>query len=144
MSAAADYPKRAEEAFNRRDAGTLAALWSPAFEYEAPAGEHTSGRAMAIAREEALWAAFPDIRADLARHFEADGGRLVIEGIMRGTHDGVLRLGALEVPPSGRRMEVHFVALFTFRDGLVAHERVVFDRLDLLQQLGVLPEGGAR
>jgi len=144
MSAITDYPKRAEEAFNARDADGLAALWSPGFEYEGPGGERTSGRSQAILRERALWDTFPDVRADLGRHFEAEAGRLVIEGVMRGTHGGPLRLGALELPASGRRVEVAFVAIFTFAGDRVAHERVVFDRLALMQQLGALPGGEAR
>lgn len=144
MSAITDYPKRAEDAFNRRDADQLASLWSSGFVYEGPGGERTTGRAASTLRENALWAAFPDIRADLGRHFEAVDGRLVIEGVMRGTHDGPLRLGGLELPPSGRRVEMPFVALFTFTDGLVAYERVLYDRLELLQQLGALPEAATR
>jgi steroid delta-isomerase-like uncharacterized protein len=137
MSASSEYPARAEAAFNRRDTDGLAALWAPDFEYEGPGGERSTGRAAAIVRERALWAAFPDIQADLSRHLVA-GERLVIEGRMRGTHDGPLRLGSTTVPASGRRIDVAFVALFRFVDGLVAHERVVYDRADLLVQLGVV------
>jgi steroid delta-isomerase-like uncharacterized protein len=137
MSASSEYPARAEAAFNRRDADGLAALWAPDFEYEGPGGERSTGRAAAIARERALWAAFPDIQADLSPHLVV-GERLVIEGRMRGMHDGALRLGSTTVPASGRRIDVAFVALFRFVDGLVAHERVVYDRADLLVQLGVV------
>jgi steroid delta-isomerase-like uncharacterized protein len=143
MSGSSDYPTRAEAAFNRRDAAGLADLWAPDFEYEGPGGEHSTGRAAAIVRERALWAAFPDVQADLSRHFVA-GERLVIEGRMRGTHDGPLRLGSMTVPASGRRIDVPFVALFRFVDGLVAHERVVYDRVELLVQLGASPAGEDR
>ena len=133
---ASEYPARAEQAFNRRDADGLTALWASDFEYEGPGGERSTGRAAAIVRERALWTAFPDIRADLSHHLVA-GERLVIEGRMCGTHGGSLRLGSTTVPASGRRIDVTFVALFRFVDGLVAHERVVYDRADLLVQLGV-------
>jgi len=137
MNASSEYPARAEAAFNRRDADGLAALWAPDFQYEGPGGECSTGRAAAIARERALWAAFPDIQADLSRHLVA-GERLVIEGRMQGTHDGALQLGSSTVPASGRRIDVAFVALLRFIDGLAAHERVVYDRADLLVQLGVV------
>src|SRR5262245_33349551 len=138
MSATSDYPTRAEHAFNRRDLDALAALWAADFHYEGPGGERTSTREAARERERALWAAFPDIQADLSRHL-ALGDRLVIEGVMRGTHTGPLRIGPAVLAPTGRRLEIGFVALFTFVDGVVAHERVVYDRLELLEQLGVVP-----
>jgi ketosteroid isomerase-like protein len=124
MSAASDYPRRAEAAFNARDLDALAALWADDFVYEGPGGERTTTRAQARERELGLWAAYPDLKADLSRHV-VDGDRLVIEGRMRGTHAA-----------TGRAVELGFAGSFTFVAGRVAHERVIYDRLDLLQQLG--------
>jgi ketosteroid isomerase-like protein len=134
----AEYPTRAAHAFNARDADGLAALWSPDVVYEAPGGERTVGIADAVARERLLWTAFSDVRATLAAWLATDD-RLVLEGVMRGTHDGPLRIGDDVVSPTSRRIVVPFVALFTFANGLVAHERVAYDRLDLLRQVGVVP-----
>lgn len=142
MANPAEYARLAEDAFNRRDVAALAALWDPQFHYVGP-GEETRGRDAAIARERALFTAFPDIRADLSRHWSANE-HLTIDGAMRGTHDGPLRLGELVVPPTGRPIEVRFAAIFRFAAGLVAFERVYFDRLDLLQQLGLAPAGEGR
>ncbi len=135
-----DYPRAAEEAFNRRDLDALAALWAPDFHYEAP-DEATCTRAEAIAREQRLWTAFPDLRAALAPTL-ATRDRLVIEGTLRGRHDGVLRLGPASVPPTGRSVAIRFVGVFEFEAGLVRRERVYYDRLDLLRQLGLDGEGG--
>jgi len=140
MPGASDYARNAEDAFNRRDLAALASLWALDFQYEGPGGDRSSTREEAMDRERALWEAFPDIRADLARHFTV-GERLVIEGVMHGTHGGALRIGGVELAPGGRRIEIAFVALFSFADGVVARERVLYDRLELLQQLGVLPRG---
>ena len=62
---------------------------------------------------------------------------LVIEGVLAGTHRGVLRLGDLELVPSGRAVRVEFVGVFRFAHGLALSERVYYDRLALLEQLGV-------
>ena len=132
-----DYPARAQEAFNRRNLEALTALWAPGIHYVAP-GEETTTRAAALAREQALFTAFPDIVADLGRHHWA-GERLVIEGELSGTHDGELRLGKTQLPATGRRVVLRFAAVFAFDGGVVATERVYYDRLDLLQQLGVVP-----
>jgi steroid delta-isomerase-like uncharacterized protein len=130
-----DYPRLAEEAFNRRDLAALAGLWSPDFHYQAP-GDETHGRDAALEREHALFEAFPDLRADLGRSFTA-GDRLVIEGVLAGTHGGPLRLGGLTVPATGRPIAVRFVGVFEYEAGLVRRERVYYDRLALLQQLGI-------
>jgi len=131
----ADYPKQAEDAFNRRDLAALGALWSPAFHYVAP-GEESTTREAALLRERALFEALPDIRADLCHH-RAGAETLAIEGVLTGTHTGVLRLGGAELAPSGRSVTLRFAAFFRFADGVAATERIFYDRLDLLAQLGV-------
>lgn len=133
----ADYPKLAQDAFNRRDLAALGALWAPDFAYRAPGGEADDSREASLAREQRLWEAFPDLRADLGRH-AALGETLVIEGVLEGTHAGTLRFGASEVPASGRRVRIEFVGVFRFANGLAQSERVYYDRLDLFEQLGVV------
>jgi len=142
VPAAIDYPGLAQDAFNRRDLAALSALWSEDFHYLAP-GEETRGREAALRRERGLFEAFPDLRADLSRNFAA-GERLVIEGVLRGTHQGRLRLGDVELAPSGRAVVIEFTAVFLFADGVVREERVAFDRLGLLAQLGIAAAGAAR
>jgi len=136
-----DYPARAEDAFNRRDLDALAALWSDDFHYEAP-GTTTDGRAAALAREQAIFAAFPDVRAELACRLASTDG-LVLEGRFRGTHRGPLQLGAAEIAATGRAIDVPFAAVFEMRGGRATRERVYYDRLALLQQLGLAPADGA-
>ena len=135
MTNAADYPRIAEDAFNRRDLDALAALWHPDFHYRAP-GQETATRVEARAREQALWEAFPDMTADLSRHLVV-GDRLVIEGVLAGTHRGTLRLGDTTLAPTGRPVRVQFVAVFAFSLEGARDERVYYDRLDLLEQLGL-------
>jgi steroid delta-isomerase-like uncharacterized protein len=137
-----DYPRLAEAAFNGRDLAALAALWVPDVHYRAP-GEETRTRDAALARERALIATFPDVRADL-RRFVAAESRLLIEGRLHGTHDGPLRLGASTLAPTGRAVVVSFVGAFEFEAGRIQRERVYYDRLELLEQLGVVPAEAGR
>jgi steroid delta-isomerase-like uncharacterized protein len=136
MPGPAEYPKLAEDAFNRRDLAALARLWAPDFHYSAPGGEETSTREAAVTREQALFDAFPDIRADLSSYLVC-GEALVIEGIMSGTHDGPLRLGDERIAATHRPICIRFVGVFSFEAGLVRRERVYYDRLELLQRLGM-------
>jgi predicted ester cyclase len=122
-----DYPKLAQDAFNRR---------APDFRYDAPGGESTTTREASLARERVLFRAFPDLRSDLGRN-AALGATLVIEGVLAGTHRGAIRLGARDIPPTGRAVRIEFVGVFRFENGLARSERVYYDRLALLQQLGV-------
>jgi steroid delta-isomerase-like uncharacterized protein len=131
-----DYPKLAQDAFNRRDLDALGALWAPDFRYDAPGGESTTTREASLARERVLFRAFPDLRSDLGRN-AALGATLVIEGVLAGTHRGAIRLGARDIPPTGRAVRIEFVGVFRFENGLARSERVYYDRLALLQQLGV-------
>jgi carboxymethylenebutenolidase len=45
------------------------------------------------------------------------------------------------VPPTGRRVVTDMVAIVGFRDGKVSGERIYWDQLSVLRQVGVLPEG---
>jgi carboxymethylenebutenolidase len=44
------------------------------------------------------------------------------------------------VPPTGRRVVTDQVAIVQFRDGKVCGERIYWDQLSVLRQVGVLPE----
>jgi hypothetical protein len=69
-----------------------------------------------------------------------DGLTVVSENVLAGTHTGPLRTPQGEVPATGRRVESHGIAVQRVRAGLVESEHLYFDQLDLLAQLGVLPE----
>lgn len=76
--------------------------------------------------------AFPDQRVEITELHSAEDA-VLMEAIARGTHTGPFR----GLPPTGRRFELPFLAIFVFdRDGLIC-ERVYFDATDLLRQLGV-------
>ena len=81
--------------------------------------------------------AFPDVMHRIARLLVA-GDTLIMEGVFTGTHDGILRTPAGDVPPTGRRIEVREVQLVTVdRHGLAVRFDTYFDRLEMLTQLGL-------
>lgn len=50
-------------------------------------------------------------------------------------------LGAfLGIPATGRKVGFSGTTVCTFRDGLISEYKMTYDRLDLMQQLGVLPK----
>jgi ketosteroid isomerase-like protein len=61
----------------------------------------------------------------------------VEEGTFTGTHDGTLRTPAGDIPPTGRSVAVDYVQVLRFRDGKHVSFNLMFDRLAMLEQLGV-------
>ena len=78
--------------------------------------------------------AFPDWCAT-AQELVAEGDLVAERWTGRGTHRGEL----LGIAPTGRPVEVPGVVFYRITNGRIAEFRGQFDRLSLLQQLGVAP-----
>jgi steroid delta-isomerase-like uncharacterized protein len=76
--------------------------------------------------------AFPDQRNELIAVHHSDDA-VIVEAILRGTHRGMLR----SLPPTGREFEMRFTAMFLFEEDRLICERVYFDQLTVLEQLGI-------
>jgi steroid delta-isomerase-like uncharacterized protein len=76
--------------------------------------------------------AFPDQRNELLALHHADNAVLV-EAVVRGTHEGPLR----SLPPTGREFELPILAIFVFEGDKLTCERVYFDQMTVLRQLGI-------
>jgi steroid delta-isomerase-like uncharacterized protein len=76
--------------------------------------------------------AFPDQRNELLALHHADDAVLV-EAVVRGTHNGPLR----SLPPTGRAFELPILAMFVFEEDRLVCERVYFDQMAMLRQLGI-------
>jgi carboxymethylenebutenolidase len=65
-------------------------------------------------------------------------GQVVDELIMRLTHS--IRMDWLlpGIPPTGKRVEVPFVAIVPFEDDKIAHEHLYWDQASVLVQIGLL------
>jgi steroid delta-isomerase-like uncharacterized protein len=76
--------------------------------------------------------AFPDQRNELLSLHHSDDA-VIVEAIVRGTHRGPLR----SLPPTGREWESRILAMFLFEEDKLVCERVYFDQLTVLEQLGI-------
>jgi steroid delta-isomerase-like uncharacterized protein len=79
--------------------------------------------------------AFPDL------HISADAtviehSQMVLVWRARGTQRGTL----MNIPPTGRTVEVQGMTLFTVQDGRIARSQSVWDVAGLLRAIGLLPE----
>ena len=62
----------------------------------------------------------------------------VEEGTFSGTHRRVLRTPTGDVPPTGRAVRVPYLQVLRFRDGKHTSFNLMFDRLLMLEQLGLV------
>ena len=79
--------------------------------------------------------AFPDQRNELIALHHADDA-VIVEFWLLGTHTGPLRA----LPPTGREVKSRMTAYFLFDGDRLTCERVYFDQLTLMQQLGLAHE----
>lgn len=86
--------------------------------------------------------AFPDA------HVEVHGIHIiddlaVEEGTFTGTHKGVLHGPMGDIPPTGRPVRVGYIQVLRFRNGKHVSFNLMFDRLLMLEQLGLIPAPAA-
>ncbi len=110
----------------------LATFKHPRYEYVATDEVH-DGPEEVMAHWEELHRAFPDQKVEIVKLRRSDEAA-VIEAVARGTHTGPLR----GLPPTGRSFELPFLAIFVFDGDDLIGERVYYDSVTLLQQLGVV------
>lgn len=125
-------------AFRRGDLNAISAHWHDDIVYEAP-GVSLAGKAARTVAETVWLDAFS--QNDVETHARYVNGEEVVDFCtMRGVHSGPLALpGGATLPPSGLKLEGPYAARYRIRDGKVLFQQVFYDRLALLQNLGVLP-----
>lgn len=79
--------------------------------------------------------AFPDIEFP-TEDLIAEGDRVVIRAVGRGTHEGEL----LGIPPTGREVTLPAIVIFRIEDGQIVERWAQTDTLGMLRQLGALPD----
>lgn len=79
-------------------------------------------------------AGFPDFRIDVDQRV-SEGDSFAHQWKCSGTHKGEFQ----GIAATGKRVELVGMTLGRIRDGLVVQERSCYDRLSLMQQLGVIP-----
>lgn len=117
---------------NRQDFdATLATFAHPRYELVAT-GQVFDGEVAVREYYAASRSAFPDQRNEVHSLRHADDA-VVVEFDLRGTHRGPF----LGVAPTGRAFTCRMVALFVFDGDRIVCERVYFDALTILRQLGI-------
>jgi SnoaL-like polyketide cyclase len=103
---------------------------------------HGEGKAACVEFFGSWYSAFSDAHVEVHKaHFIDDS--VVEEGTFIRTHDGVLPTPSGDVPPTGRAVSVPYIHPLRYHDGLHVSFNLLFDRLLMLEQLGLVPAPAA-
>lgn len=130
------------ETFNAHDIDGFSDVLADQAVFHAPGGMRGEGK-NACAQFFADWfSAFPDAHVEVhGVHITDDVA--VEEGTFTGTHNGVLRSPAADIPPTGRSVTVDYIQVLRFHGGKHMSFNLMFDRLQMLEQLGLVPASAA-
>lgn len=124
-------------AINSGDIDAVMAHYAPDVESTTPNGELKGAGAVRMFQE-VFHTAAPDARIEALHTFE-DGDTVIIEGMYSGTHTGPLVSPDGTVPPTDRAFKFTFVEILQYSGGLIHSQRLYWDNVTFLTQLGLLP-----
>ena len=138
MATIQEIAERATRAFNAHDRAACEALCTPDSVITAPGDMTASGVKEVCDFLQAWWEGFPDAHLTV-RAYHYDGETYIEEGTFNGTHDGVFKTPMGDIPPTHRPVSGEYVSVNRVRGDAVASQYLLFDRLQLLEQLGLVP-----
>ena len=130
--------ERGIKAFNAHDMEALARDAAADVEGSAPGGLKLKGPQAIKEFNQNFVTAFPDARVEPKNLYVA-GKSVIVEGVFRGTHNGILKTPMGDVPPTGRKVEGEYVQIIEVDRGLVKRSHLVYDQVQLMTQLGMAP-----
>ena len=142
MGEAREIFDRATAGINAHDAQAIAACYAENAEVRDPFGPHR-GRQEIAAYWEVFFTAFPDARGEAVRKYEV-GDTAIDEWEFEGTHTGPLvSPDGSAIPATGKTVRMRGADFGRVENGLIAEHRIYFDQMEMLAQLGLVPEPAA-
>ena len=126
-----------EDVWSRGDEGALEELLDPDFvDHDALPGQSPDrdGHRQILA---AFRSAFPDLNVT-TEDIVAEGDKVVTRWTARGTHQGDL----MGIAPTGREVTIKGIDVLRIAEGRIVERWAQFNDLEMMQQLGVVPEPG--
>jgi len=130
--------EKGTDTFNAHDIDGFAEVLADDVVFVAPGGMRGEGKAACAEFYGSWFAAFPDAHVEV-HDVHALDDVVVEEGTFTGTHQGVLHSPAGDVPPTGRSVALEYLQVLRYRDGKHVSFNLMFDRLLMLEQLGLVP-----
>ena len=125
-------------AINAHDLDALRELWAPDVSERFP-DKTCRGPEELSAHFQMLFAAMPDFRMEVVRTIE-EGDTVYARWHLTGTHTGGEFSG---IDATGKAIALDGMDEFTFREGRMLSNFVVFDQMEVGRQLGLLPPDGS-
>jgi predicted ester cyclase len=127
--------------WNRRDIAALGRDYSDDAVVYSPfvggsvtgVGGSATGRVAIEGLSRTFFAAFPDARLQWDDTL-VDGDRVMLVGRLWASDAG----GFMGLAPAGRSFDIPIVTLYELKDGLIVHERRIYDFTGMLVQVGAL------
>ena len=139
MSDALKVAQENVAALNANDERRLRATYADDAVGEAPGSARLEG-GDAIAGYALVWMhAFPDARQTILNELVA-GDWVVQEFSFSGTHTGTLASPDGDIPPTNRSVTGRGVQIQRIDSSKIVEEHVYFDQVEILEQLGLMPE----
>lgn len=143
MGDASEVAERGLQAWRSRDVEAFAATVTEGATLTAPGGMPLQGRDGARQFYRMWNEALPDNDLTIERRHSC-GSVVVEEGVFSGTHTGNLTTpDGQTIPATGRSLSVPFVQVFDIEGDQVTATRLYFDQVELLTQLGLIPDSAA-
>lgn len=133
-----EITERFNRAYNTRDEALLVADVTDDYEMTAPGGMTIRGKSEVKEFNRNWYTAFPDSKLTQVAAHEA-GSVGIVEGVFTGTHAGVFKTPMGDIPPTNKAVKGEYVQILELRGDKVARGRLLFDRLQLMEQLGLVP-----
>jgi steroid delta-isomerase-like uncharacterized protein len=130
------------DAFNAHDRARINSLNAENAVVEAPGDVRLEGRDGATEYAMAWLNAFPDARLTVTNELES-AEWVVQEFTFEGTHEGTLMSPGGEIPATHKHLRGRGVQILKIEDGAVSETRLYFDQVQVLTQLGLMPEAVA-
>ena len=142
MAAARSVVEQAQEAFNAHDEQRIRSNYAPDVAFTAP-GEVSLEGPDAVSEYAMSWLrAFPDAQLTIHSLVE-EGDRVAMQFTFEGTHTDTLVGPEGEIPATNRRVAGRGMELFRVAGDKIAEEHLYFDQVQVLTQLGLMPEPAA-
>jgi steroid delta-isomerase-like uncharacterized protein len=125
-----------EEIFNQKNLSAMEELIDPNFTYHG-IGRELNGYEGFKQFFTMTSTAFPDFHVTI-EDLIAEGDKVVNRMTVRGTFTGEM----MGTPTTGKQFTITQIAIIRFVDGKVVEVWEVTDRLDMFQQLGIIPPMG--
>jgi predicted ester cyclase len=127
------------DAFNAHDEDQIRELNAENGVIEAPGDVRIEGREGTTEYAMAWLRAFPDARITVHNEL-VDGDWVVQEFSFEGTHEGTLSSPNGDIPATHKRLKGRGAQIFKVGGDVVTDTRLYFDQVQVMTQLGLMPE----